>query len=356
MLNVTDLSVYFNVFEGEAKVINGINLYLAEGETVSLVGETGCGKSVTIKTILRILPIPPARIVGGHIMYKGQDVLALGEKELSSLRGREIALIPQEPMSSLNPVFTIDEQFTELILWQGHHRARLMDRLVKSFDRAEKKTARERALDLLTKMNIPDPLRVMKSYPVQLSGGMSQRVLIAMALAGNPSLLIADEPGTALDVTTQEQILQLLKDRVEKENLSILYITHSLGVARGMTGRIYVMYAGEIVEEAPTHEMFRAPRHPYTQGLLAAIPKLTGGKVVGIDGRIPDYVDPSPGCRFEPRCEHAIAKCQEVRPDLIRIGPRYRVACHLYKDGIQESSIMSPKFAQSASSKFRGVE
>jgi len=331
MLDVTDLRIFFDVFEGQAKVLNGINLHIGEGETVSLVGETGCGKTVTIKAILRILPIPPARIVSGHILYKGQDLLAMREQELYALRGREIALIPQEPMTSLNPVFTIEEQFTELIRWQGHYRVNWGERLAKSFDGAGKKAAQQRALDLLEKMNIPDPPRVMRSYLVELSGGMSQRVLIAMALAGNPSLLIADEPGTALDVTTHEQILQLLKDRVQKENLAVLYITHNLGVAREMTERIYVMYAGEIVEQAPTQELFRAPRHPYTQGLLASIPKLTGGEVVGIEGRIPDYyVDPPPGCRFHPRCEQAMVQCQEVRPELVPIVPDHAVACHLY--------------------------
>lgn len=331
MLDVTDLRIYFDVFEGEARVLNGVNLHIGEGETVALVGETGCGKSVTIKAILRILPIPPARIVSGRILYKGQDLLAMREQELHALRGREIALIPQEPMSSLNPVFTIEEQFTELIRWQGRYRVSWVDRLAKSFDGAGKRAARQRALDLLEKMNIPDPPRVMRSYVVELSGGMSQRVLIAMALAGTPSLLIADEPGTALDVTTQEQILQLLKERVEKEKLAVVYITHNLGVAREMTERIYVMYAGEIVEQAPTQELFRAPRHPYTQGLLASIPKLTGGEVLGIEGRIPDYVGPPPGCRFHPRCERAMAQCEEVRPELIPIGPDHMVACHLYE-------------------------
>jgi oligopeptide/dipeptide ABC transporter ATP-binding protein len=336
MLDVTDLRIYFDVFEGEARVLNGVNLHIGEGETVSLVGETGCGKSVTIKAILRILPIPPARIVSGHIRYKGQDLLAMPEQELHALRGREIALIPQEPMTSLNPVFNIEEQFTDLIRWQGRYRVGWGERLAKSFDGAEKKAAWQKALDLLEKMNIPDPPRVMKSYLVELSGGMSQRVLIAMALAGNPSLLIADEPGTALDVTTQEQILQLMKDRVEKEKLAVLYITHNLGVAREMTERIYVMYAGEIVEQAPTQELFHAPRHPYTQGLLASIPKLTGEEVIGIEGRIPDYIDPPPGCRFHPRCAQAMTRCQEVRPELASIGPGHRVACHLYEADLAE--------------------
>jgi peptide/nickel transport system ATP-binding protein len=336
MLEVSDLRVYFDVFEGEARVLDGVSLHVGEGETVALVGETGCGKSVTVKTILRILPMPPGRIVSGHIVYKGQDLLAMSEEELHALRGREIAFIPQEPMSSLNPVFTVEEQFTELIRWQGRYRVSWLERLARSFDGAGKRAAWERALDLLEKMNIPDPVRVMQSYPVELSGGMSQRVLIAMALAGNPSLLIADEPGTALDVTTQEQILQLMKQRVETERLAVLYITHNLGVAREMTQRIYVMYAGHVVEEAPTVELFRAPRHPYTQGLIASIPKLTGGEVMGIEGRIPDYVDPPSGCRFHPRCEYVMDVCREIRPGLVSIGPGHRVACLLYEGKIQE--------------------
>jgi peptide/nickel transport system ATP-binding protein len=330
MLEVTDLRVHFDVFEGEARVLNGINLHILEGETVSLVGETGCGKTVTIKAILQTLPTPPARVVSGQILHKGRDLLCLPKEDLYALRGKEIALIPQEPMTSLNPVFTVEEQFTELILWQGHYRLSWTSRLLMSFDGDRKIAARERALDLLEKMNIPDPLRVMKSYPIELSGGMRQRVLIAMALAGNPSLLIADEPGTALDVTTQGQILQLLRERVQNEKMAVLYITHNLGVARQMTERIYVMYAGEIVEEAPTWELFREPRHPYTKGLLASIPKLTGGEVVGIDGRIPDYLNPPPGCRFQPRCEWAMDKCA-VRPELFQAGPDHRVACYLHQ-------------------------
>lgn len=337
MLDVTDLSVYFDVFEGEAKVLNGVNLHVSEGDTVALVGETGCGKSVTVRTILRMLPIPPARIVSGRISYKGRDLLSVSEAELYDYRGKEIALIPQEPMTSLNPVFSIEQQFTDLILWQGHHRAGMARRLARSFDRTGQVAAREKALDLLAKMQIPDPPRVMKSYPLELSGGMRQRVLIAMALVGNPSLLMADEPGTALDVTTQEQILQLMKDRVLTEKMAVLYITHNLGVAREMTERIYVMYAGEVAEEATTQELFRSPRHPYTQGLLASIPKLTGGNVEGIDGRIPDYVDPPPACRFEPRCPHAMTECAESRPALFEVEPGHRVACYLYRESSQQS-------------------
>lgn len=331
MLDVSDLKVYFDVFEGVARVLNGVSIQVSQGETVSLVGETGCGKSVTIKTILRMIPTPPARIEGGRITYKGRDVLALQEEELYTLRGKEMALIPQEPMSSLNPVFSVEDQFVELIRWQGRHRVGWTHRLAKSFDGAGKKAAREKALALLERVHIPDPPRVLKSYPVELSGGMRQRVLIAMALAGDPSLLIADEPGTALDVTTQEQILGLMKERVINQNLAVLYITHNLGVARAMTERIYVMYAGEVIEEAPTMELFRAPQHPYTQGLMASIPKLTGGKVSGIDGFIPDYVDPPPGCRFQPRCPYAMPECRESRPVLTLVGPNHRAACFLFQ-------------------------
>lgn len=332
MLDVTDLEVHFDVFEGVAQVLNGVSIRVGEGETVSLVGETGCGKSVTVKTILRMLPTPPARILGGRITYKGRDVLAMQEEELYTLRGREMALIPQEPMGSLNPVFSVEDQFVELIRWQGRYKVGWTHRAVKTFDGAGKKVAREKALALLERVHIPDPKRVMKSYPVELSGGMRQRVLIAMALAGDPSLLLADEPGTALDVTTQEQILQLMKERVEKQNLAVLYITHNLGVARAMTERIYVMYAGEVVEEAPTKELFRAPQHPYTQGLMASIPKLTGGDVIGIDGFIPDYVDPPPGCRFQPRCPYAMPECSESRPTLKTVGSNHRAACFLFQE------------------------
>jgi peptide/nickel transport system ATP-binding protein len=250
-----------------------------------------------------------------------------------SYRGRELALIPQEPMTCLNPVFSIEQQFTDLILWQGHYKAGFGKRLVKSLDRAAKRRAWDRAAGLLEKMQIPDPPLVMRSYPLALSGGMRQRVLIAMALAGNPSMLMADEPGTALDVTTQEQILQLMKDRVLTEKMAVLYITHNLGVAREMTERIYVMYAGEVAEKAPTRDLFRSPRHPYTEGLLASIPKLTGSTVEGIDGRIPDYVGPPPGCRFEPRCPHAMAECAVTAPDLFEVEPGHHVACYLYGGG-----------------------
>ncbi|MFV2043482.1 MAG: ABC transporter ATP-binding protein [Anaerolineales bacterium] len=330
MLEIKDLIVHFKVFEGKAQVLNAINLQVREGETVSIVGETGCGKSVTLRTILGILPIPPGEIVSGQVRFKGKDLLSLSTEEFHPLRGKELALIPQEPMNSLNPVFTIEDQFTVLIRRQGHRPGSWLSRIRRTIDRDGKKEAWEKALDLLAKMHIPDPARVMKSYPIELSGGMQQRVLIAMALAGNPSLLIADEPGTALDVTTQEQILRIMRERVEVENMAVLYITHNLGVAQEMTERIYVMYAGEIVEQAPTRSLFSDPKHPYTQGLLKSIPNLTGGEVEGIEGRIPDYTDPPPGCRFQPRCPFAMDECS-IRPELYPVGDSHWVACYLPK-------------------------
>lgn len=330
ILEINDLKVHFDVFEGEARVLNGIDLYVAEGETVSLVGETGCGKSVTIRTVLRILPMPPGRIVSGQVLYKGRGLLNMNIKELHTLRGREIALIPQEPMMSLNPVFTVGEQLTELIKWQGRYTVGWAERFGQSLNRSGNREAYEKGIALLEKTNIPDPVRVMKSYPAELSGGMIQRALISMALAGNPSLLIADEPGTALDVTTQDQILRLLEERVIGENLAVLYITHNLGVARQMSRRTYVMYGGDIVEVGSTRELFRAPQHPYTQGLLASIPKLTGGEAKGIDGRIPDYLDPPPGCRFHPRCPYVMPICSSQKPAPLSLAVGHLVACHLY--------------------------
>lgn len=331
LLSVEDLHVHFDTFEGTAKVLNGINLFIRQGERVALVGETGCGKSITLKTVLRLLPTPPGRIVKGQAHFNGRDLLRLPIGELYALRGRDLALIPQEPVGSLNPVFTVEEQIVDLILWQGRSTVSWGAYLATPvLRRAHREEARRKALELLTRVNVPDPERVLRSYPVELSGGMCQRVLIAMALAGHPSLLFADEPGTALDVTTQAQILRLLKERVEEEGLAVLYVTHNLGVAREMSERIYVMYAGEIVEAATTDALFASPKHPYTRGLLASIPKLTGGELTGIPGRIPDYVLPPLGCRFQPRCVHALSVCAKKRPLLRPVAPGHEVACHLY--------------------------
>ncbi|KPV63482.1 MAG: putative ABC transporter ATP-binding protein [Candidatus Bathyarchaeota archaeon BA1] len=332
ILSVNNLKVNFHMFEGVAKVLDGVSLDIREGETISLVGETGCGKSVTIRTILKVLPVPPGRVAEGRILYKGRDLLNMREEEFYKLRGREMSLIPQEPISSLNPVFTIGDQLTDLILFHGRHRLGWMEWIGKWFGggRGKCEEAWNKAIELLEKVNIPDPERVMKSYPIELSGGMCQRVLISMALAGNPSLLFADEPTTALDVTTQDQILQLLEERMREQRLSVLHITHNLGVARRIARRIYVMYVGQIVETANTKDIFNTPMHPYTRGLLASIPKLTKKPMKGIRGMMPDYTSPPSGCRFHPRCTHVLPICSKEKPKLIEVNKKHFVACHLY--------------------------
>ncbi|MFQ5794284.1 MAG: ABC transporter ATP-binding protein [Candidatus Bipolaricaulia bacterium] len=322
LLAVKDLEVHFEIYEGTVRVLNGVNLVVGRGEKVGLVGETGCGKSVTMKTIMGTLPIPPGRIVGGEIEFKGRDLLQLSRQELQKIKGKEISMVFQDPMNSLNPVFKIGTQLTDIIRFSGDKGRS---------DGLNRSEVTDRAIEVLQAVQLPDPERIMESYPLQLSGGMRQRVLIAMALANEPELLIADEPGTALDVTVQDQILELLKELVQVKNISVLLITHNLGVVRETTDRVYVMYAGNIVEEAPTPELFANPKHPYTQGLLNSVPKLTGeGITSGIAGRIPDYLDPPPGCRFHPRCEFAMPICQQSPPPF-QVGDEHHAACFLYR-------------------------
>lgn len=328
MLQIEDLHISFDTFEGESRVIRGVYLTVAEGETVAVVGETGCGKSVTMKAILGILPTPPARIIAGKISFRGQNLLELDPHEWQKLRGKKIALIPQDPMTSLNPVFTVGEQLMDAARWQGRLRLGVWEYLRQRFRRAENAQIRARLIDMLEQVRIPDPARVLKSYPIELSGGMRQRILIALALIGNPDLLIADEPGTALDVTTQDQIIRLLKERITSQRVSVLYVTHNLGVARQISQRICVMYAGEIVESARTEVLFRSPTHPYTRGLLRSIPKLTGEKFTGMDGRIPDYTNPPTGCRFHPRCPYKSARCEQEVPLPREVEGGNVVACH----------------------------
>lgn len=316
LLVIRDLHVEFAGYHGTAHVLNGVNLTVGRGEKVGLVGETGCGKSVTVKTVLGLLSRARTRI-RGEIWFAGRNLLALSPHDLHRVRGREITMIFQDPMAALNPVFTVGDQLLDVI-----HRGR--------DGRQTAREAWEKALVILKEVALPDPERIMRSYPVQLSGGMRQRVLIAMALVNQPALIIADEPGTALDVTIQEQILLLMRSLVEAKGISVLLITHNLGVVRATTDRVYVMYAGAIAETAPTGELFRAPKHPYTQGLLASVPKLTGeGVPRGIDGMIPDYAAPPPGCRFAPRCPFAQPRCQQP-PPWIAVGPEHGVACVLY--------------------------
>ena len=321
LLEIKDLRVEFKVYGGVLKVLDGVNFSVNVGEKVGLVGETGCGKTTTMKAILRILPMPPARIAGGEVFFKGQELLKMRDRDLQKVRGSGISMIFQDPTAALNPVFTIGEQLGAVVQHARPENQRLSKRKI-----------REKAIIPLKEVGLADPERLLDSYPIQLSGGMRQRVCIGMALATDPELLIADEPGTSLDVTIQDQVLRLLHGLVEKKGTSVILITHTLGVVRETTDRVYVMYAGNMVEVAPTRRLFAEPLHPYTQGLMEAVPKLTGGGIaMGIPGRIPSYLDPPPGCRFNTRCPHAMDICCRQKPPFFKLTEGHQVACFLYE-------------------------
>ncbi|HEX5395939.1 MAG TPA: ABC transporter ATP-binding protein [Candidatus Limnocylindria bacterium] len=328
LLSVQDLVVRFRTHEGTVHAVNGVSFDLEAGETLGLVGESGCGKSVTNLAIMRLLPRPAGYIDGGRVLFDGNDMVAMEESELRGIRGREVAMIFQDPMTSLNPVLTIEEQMVETI--RAHRNA--------SHDQA-----RARAIDLLTRVGIPHPETRLSSYPHQFSGGMRQRVMIAMALALEPKLLIADEPTTALDVTIQAQVLELLRALTQELQTSVILITHDLGVVAGMTQRINVMYAGFIVETGSTVEIFDRPQHPYTVGLLHSIPRLDAEEAVPlipIEGAPPDQRRAPVGCPFAPRCAWRIERCWTDNPPLAAVdaissppvlsGPQatHRAACH----------------------------
>jgi peptide/nickel transport system ATP-binding protein len=322
LLEIKDLQVHFAVYGGLLKVLDGINFYMRNGEKVGLVGETGCGKTTTMKTILRVLPMPPARIPQGEIFFKNRDILKMSSSELQQVRGRGISMVFQDPTAALNPVFSIGEQM-EAVIKHSEIRG----------DRSSAHEIHQQAINALQEVALADPERLLKSYPIQLSGGMRQRVCIGMALSTRPSLLIADEPGTSLDVTIQDQVLRLLRKLVEEKNTSVILITHTLGIVRELTDRVYVMYAGNIVEVANTKELFANPSHPYTKGLISTVPRLTGGGIAsGIPGRIPDYLNPPSGCRFHPRCPYVMDICHSVKPPLFRLDQVHQVACFLYQD------------------------
>lgn len=319
LLNIVNLHVWYKVFGGYLKVINGVNLVVREGERVGLVGEAGCGKTTTMKSILQILPPGDFRIPKGQIFYKGQDVLKMKGEELQNLRSKEVAMIFQDPTAALNPVFTIGSQLGDVIRHADIFKGSRHQKIIK-----------ENSIKALKEVYLPDPERMLINYPFQLSGGMRQRVCIAMAISSPRNLLIADEPGTSLDVTIQDQIHRLLNEIVENRNTAIILITHSLGVAREMTDRIYVMYAGTIVEMATPEILFENPVHPYTKGLLASVPRISGGGIAnGIPGKLPDYLNPPSGCRFQPRCEYARTICTEKPPQLFKIENNHFIACHL---------------------------
>jgi peptide/nickel transport system ATP-binding protein len=324
LLSVRDLHVRFRTFDGSAEGLQGVSLDVPPGTRVGLVGESGCGKSVTMRAIMGILPTPPAHVHRGSIAYDGRDLLTMPGRQRDALKGTEMSMIFQDPMTSLNPVFRIGHQMQDIVLWSDRRRGR----------RRSADARKRRVLDVLSMVRLPDPRRIYEAYPIQLSGGMRQRILIGMSLLNEPRLLIADEPGTALDVTTQDEILSLLDELVRDEGLSLLMITHNLGVVRQMTDHVYVMYAGAVVEEGPTAELFTNPSHPYTEALLACVPKLSGDAVYeGIEGTLPDYTDPPAGCRFHPRCPHAMDVCRE-RPRGYDVGPSHTSACWLHDEAV----------------------
>ena len=322
LLEIKDLHVRFKIFEGELKVLNGVDMVIGEGEKVGLVGETGCGKTTTMKSVLQVLPIPPARISGGEILYRGKDILKMKPGEIRSLRKGEMSAIFQDPLAALNPVFTVGHQLRDVIKYSL---------IAQGWEDLSKEEIRVRSITVLKETGMPDSERILSNYPIQLSGGMRQRVCISEALSAAAKLLMADEPTTNLDVTIQGQILRQLNELVEKRGISILLISHSLGVVRKVTERVYIMYAGNVVETAKTKDLFADPLHPYTKGLFKSVPKLTGeGISQGIRGRIPNYLHPPSGCRFHPRCDHAMPTCETERPGFFTVGDGHKVACFLY--------------------------
>jgi peptide/nickel transport system ATP-binding protein len=318
LLEVENLQTHFRTPGGINRAVDGVSFHVNEGETLAIVGESGCGKSVTSMSLMRLIPEPPGKIAG-VVRFQGRDLLKLSDREMRAIRGNDISMIFQEPMTSLNPVLTVGRQIREtLMIHQG----------------LDKQAAEAHAIEMLTLVGIPEPKRRVREYPHQLSGGMRQRVMIAMALACHPKLLIADEPTTALDVTIQAQILKLMLDLKRRVGAAIILITPDLGVVAEIAERVMVMYAGRKVEEAPVAELFRSPRHPYTQGLLGAVPRL-GSSLAGstkrlaeIPGQVPDLKKPVQGCVFAGRCSFATDLCRQFAPGLEPKAPRHIVACH----------------------------
>lgn len=365
VLEVRDLKTYFYTYAGVVKALDGVNLTVREGETLGLVGETGCGKSVTSLSVMRLVPNPPGRIVGGEILFKGQDLLKMSDEEIRKIRGNKIAMIFQDPMTYINPVMTIGDQVSEVILLHQdlrkealqmkieHLKTRLQSASADTQKEVEKeiealqlemkdppklqtrearRIAITKAIDLLRLVRMPYPEKIVSQYPHELSGGMRQRAIIAMALACNPSLLIADEATTSLDVTIQAQILALLSDLKRSLRTSIMVITHDLGIVAEMCDKVAVMYAGVVAEYANTKRLFKNPLHPYTKGLLRTIPSLVKeqDRLEAIEGMVPNLIYPPEGCRFHPRCRNVMDVCRRERPEMITVEEDHQVACHLY--------------------------
>ncbi|MGC2774986.1 MAG: ABC transporter ATP-binding protein [Bradyrhizobium sp.] len=317
LLEIKGLKTYFDSDDGQVHAVDGVDISIDRGETLCVVGESGSGKTVTAMSVLKLIAMPPGRIAGGQILWQGRDLVPLGSSEMNKIRASEIAIVFQEPMTSLNPVYTVGDQIAEVIrLHQG----------------LSKKAAMDRAAEMLALVQISNPKARVHDYPHHFSGGMRQRVMIAMALSCNPKLLIADEPTTALDVTIQAQILDLLLDMKERLGMSIMLITHAMGVVAEVAQRVVVMYGGRVAEEAPVERLFANPRHPYTQGLIRSIPRIDLAAVrkirlESIPGSVPKLVNPPEGCRFASRCRFAIPDCRRAQPPLREIEPGHKVAC-----------------------------
>jgi peptide/nickel transport system ATP-binding protein len=320
LLEIRGLKTHFRTDDGMVRAVDGVDLMIHRGETLGVVGESGCGKTVTALTVLKLIQMPPGKIIDGRILWQGRDLVPLGPEEMRQIRSKEIAIIFQEPMTSLNPVYTVGEQIGEAV--------RLHERL-------SRRDAMDKAVEMLGLVHIPTPERRVHDYPHQFSGGMRQRVMIAMALSCNPKLLIADEPTTALDVTIQAQILDLLEEMKSRFGMAIMLITHAMGVVAESAQRVVVMYAGRVVEEASVEQLFDRPLHPYTQGLIRSIPRIDRSaerksRLEAIAGVVPSLLAPPPGCRFAPRCRFATAACTRAVPELRETEPGHKVACILY--------------------------
>ena len=315
LLQVAGLRTQFFTQDGVVNAVNGISYDLNEGETLGIVGESGCGKTVSVLSVMRLIPSPPGRIVEGEVTFEGRDLMQVDEEEIRQVRGNKISMVFQDPMTSLNPVLTINQQVSESL------------ELHLGMDKAQ---ARRRSIELLEMVNIPEAEERIDDYPHQFSGGMRQRVMIAMALSCSPRLLIADEPTTALDVTIQAQIVDIVKRLKEELGMAIIWITHDLGIVAGLAERVIVMYAGYVIEEASVKGLYGDPRHPYTMGLLRSVPRLdekVKEKLIPIEGLPPDLIDMEPGCPFAPRCAYAQDICLQENPTLEIVAPRHKVAC-----------------------------
>jgi peptide/nickel transport system ATP-binding protein len=319
LVEITDYALAFDGFDGANQVLDGINLRIEAGESVGIVGETGCGKSILVKSLIRLVDMPPGRVVSGRVLFDGADVLTADARTLEAIRRGAVSMVFQDPTTFLNPLFTIGQQLDDVVAVRS------------AAGKSSPARRRDEAIALAASVGLPEPDAILSRYPHELSGGQRQRVLIAMALAGSPRLLIADEPTTALDVTVQSQILRLIADLVATRGLTLLLVSHDLGVIGAMCRRVVVMYAGGIVEDAPVADIFDRPLHPYSRGLIAATPDLDHPDrvMVAMAGMVPDLREPPSGCRFAARCSAVIDRCRRVKPLLRKVGAARRVACHL---------------------------